>query len=401
MGFENAGLDNVDVIKNLDKYQMYHYLRSQAHDTLKSYEIVNKKFIENNDIQNVIAAGIGGSGMAPKALKFLFRDELTVPFIISQEHSLPKFANSKSLLLAISDSGKTEEIINQYYQAKQKGAKVIAIGKGDKLIKIAEEDNNPYFSYSTPVPARANFGFMFGSALAYLEKFNLISENNKENLLESIDVIKELDKEIGIEVPTKENLAKKTALSLKGRIPLVYLESPFNSIGSRFAKMLNENAGLLAFYNYFPEFRHNELMAWSHSKEIKLQNMESYFISRFQTCDNKSDLSLFSLIESYYVFRFQAYDIKPKLSLLFLLDNKENSHMERELYEIKKTIDDHAIDIPANVHEFSAKGGSKVSRFFYLQYFMDMVAYYMGIMLGYDPSKTPVLEDLKSRLRQK
>lgn len=372
MGFDkNLVLDNVDSIKNLDKYEMNFYLRSQAHDTLKSYEIVKKEIIGNNDIKNVIAAGIGGSGMPPLALKFLFEDELTVPFIASQSHTSPKFLNSNSLLMAISDSGKTEEIINQYCQAKQKGAKIIAIGKGDRLIEMAKEDNNPYFSYSTSVPARANFGFMFGSALAYLEKFYLIRGNNKDGLLESIDVIKELDKKIGIEIPTETNLAKKTALSLRGRIPLVYLESPYNSIGSRFAKMLNENAGLVAFYNYFPEFRHNEIMAWAPTKEIKSQIMESCLTSINQ-----------------------AYDIKSKFSLLFLLDTKEDSRMERELEEIKKIVD---VDI---LPPFRTSGRTKISRFFYLQYFMDMVAYYMGIMLGYDPSDTPVLLNLKNKLRQ-
>ena len=125
---------------------MNFYLSSQASHNLNIYQSEAEIF-EKNGILNVIAAGIGGSGMAPVALKYLFKDELTVPFVVSQAYNLPKFVNLRSLLIAISDSGKTEDIINQYYQAKQKGAKIIAIGQGDRLIEIAEKDNNQEFKY--------------------------------------------------------------------------------------------------------------------------------------------------------------------------------------------------------------------------------------------------------------
>ena len=77
--------------------------------------------------------------------------------------------------------------------------------------------------------------------------------------------------------------------------------------------MLNENAGLLAFYNYFPEFRHNEIMALAPTNKIKSQFAES---------DSASFV--------------QAYDYKSKIFPIFLLDNEENSSMERESVKFKK-----------------------------------------------------------------
>jgi glucose/mannose-6-phosphate isomerase len=347
-------LDNTGLIAELDKSNMRFFLRSQALCALESYCKVRKEPTVMEKIANIVAAGVGGSGMPLMALNFLFRDEFKIPFIVSQTYELPNFADSNTLLIAISDSGETEEVIGQFQQAKKRNAKIIAIGQGNRLIDLAKKDNYPYYTYSSTAPSRASFPFMFGSALAYLENLDVIAGKRKDSLLESTKVIEDLDKEIGIEIPTRDNIAKRTAILLKNRIPVIYVESPFDSLGSRFSKMQNENAATFAFYNYLPEFRHNEIMPWV-SKSIS----DSMFIP------------------------------------VLIRDNTEYSCMEREIDEIKKVLDANCRTI-----QFRAKGCEKLARFFYLQYLLDMVSFYLGILSGKDPSITPALKQLKNKLRQ-
>jgi glucose/mannose-6-phosphate isomerase len=349
-------LDDTKLIERLDKKNMYSYLRSQAEDAFKSYSFVRKKLAfagNNNNISNIIVAGIGGSGMAPLAINFLFRDELTIPYAVSQTYDLPYYANSKSLIIVVSDSGETEEVISQYLQAKDHGSKIIVISQGSKLKQMAISDNISYYSYSSDVPARASFAFMFGSMLAYLVNLGVIMEEKKDGLQESIQNLKALDEKIGIKIPTENNIAKRTAILLNDYIPLVYTEPPFESLGSRFAKMLNENAGMFSFYNFLPELRHNEIMAWS------LSHSSSKFMP------------------------------------IFLLNNIKYSRMNNEISEIIKEISS-----KSQILQFRAEEGTKISRFFYLQYMMDMISYYLGILKGKDPSETPALKQLKQKLRK-
>jgi glucose/mannose-6-phosphate isomerase len=346
-------LNDVTRMENLDKLSMYSYLSSIAKDTLKSYNEAKENLrIQNSPINNIIGAGMGGSGMPLTALEHLFKDEMTIAYLTSQGYILPNFTNNTTILLAISDSGETEEVISQYYQARDKKAKIIAIGRGGKLIELAKKDSIPHFIYSSPVPPRASFGFMFGSILAFLENINVIRNDKREGLIESIEIVEKLNKDIGRNVPTKDNIAKQIALSLINQIPILYTEPPFGSLGSRCAKMFNENTGTFAFYNQFPELRHNEIMGLTSANSLK------------------------------------------KFTFILLRDNKEYSKMEDEINEIKKLF-----DVSSKVIEIRAEGASKLARFYYLLHLTDMITYYVAILIGKDPSITPVLQQLKDKLR--
>jgi hypothetical protein len=58
------------------------------------------------------------------------------------------------------------------------------------------------------------------------------------------------------------------------------------------------------------------------------------------------------------------------------------------------------LDTNCQTIQFRAKGSEKLARFFYLQYLLDMVSFYLGILSGKDPSITPALKQLKNKLRQ-
>jgi len=348
-------IDDLDLINSLDKSGMHRYITYQARDSLNSYLIAKEKFIFSEDFDNIIAAGMGGSGMTPIAAEFLFKDEFIIPYSVSQDYRLFNFASDRTILIAISDSGETEEVISQYYEAKKRNTKIIAIAQGSRLIEMAKKDDVAYFDYTTPVPSRASFAFMFGPTLACLENINAVLPGKEKSLKEATLILDKMKRCIGIDVPYEKNIAKKIAVSLSKKIPLLYIEPPFGSLGSRFAKMVNENAGQLSFYNHFPELRHNEIMGWG----------------------KKSPL-------------------KSNFSLIFLRDNKDFSQMEEEINEIQN-----AICSNFKIIELRAIGESKLARFFSLQYMTDMIAYYMAILVAKDPSITPALKDLKKKLRER
>jgi glucose/mannose-6-phosphate isomerase len=351
--FDN--LDNIDLIKKLDRSGIYSYLCSISEHSYESYKEAKITFsFPNHDIKNIVGAGMGGSGMAPLVISSLFRDELKVPYIVSQDYNIPDFVNSNTLFIAISDSGETEETISQYNQANKKKAEIIVIGQGKKLIDLAMKDNKLYYDYSASVPARALFAFMFGPSIACLENIGVVHDDKEEGLLEAIEIVKELNSKIGVNVPTEMNIAKKTAIKLKTRIPILYIEPPFDSLGPRFAKMFNENSRMFAFHNRFPELRHNEIMTWASSSEFRLN-----FIP------------------------------------ILLRDKKNNSRMETEIDVVKNFLKSKVEEII----ELRAKGKSKIARFYYLLHLTDMITFYEAMLVNKDPSETPELKEIKEILR--
>jgi glucose/mannose-6-phosphate isomerase len=346
-------LDDTHSIKRTDPSNMYAYMPSLATDAFNSYQKAKAIFsFSSESIQNIVGAGMGGSGQIPLALGSLFKNELALPFISSQDYSVPGFVDFNTLFIAISHSGETEEIINQYYQANDKNAQRAVITKGGKLLEIAKRDDVPSFSYSTSQPPRASFAFMFGAALACLENIRAIPPSQSA-LREAIEVVGEVNKSNAREIEVEDNFAKKVALQVETHTPLIYVEPPFNAIGARFSKMLNENAKRFAFYNCFPELRHNEIMCWITDSELNVQ--------------------------------------KNYVPIL-IRDNKQNSSMEKEVDAVKQMIS-------SNTIELRAVGKSKIARFYSLLFVTDMIAYYEAILMKKDPSTTLELNQLKDRLK--
>jgi glucose/mannose-6-phosphate isomerase len=347
-------LDDTHLIERTDPSNMYAYLPSLAIDAFNSYQKAKAIFsFPSENIQNIVGAGMGGSGQIPLALGSLFKNELALPFISSQDYKAPGFVDFNTLFIAISHSGEAEETINQYCQANDKNAQLAVITKGGKLLEMAKKDDVPSFSYSTLQPPRASFAFMFGATLSCLENIGTIPPS-RSALREAIDVVGEVNNHNAREVEVENNFAKKVALQIETHTPLIYVEPPFDAIGARFSKMLNENAKRFAFYNCFPELRHNEIMCW--------------------TTDSKLN------VQKNYV---------P----ILIRDNKQSSSMEKEVDAVKQMIG-------SNTIELRAVGKSKIARFCSLLFITDMIAYYEAILMNKDPSTTHELNQLKDKLKQ-
>lgn len=349
---KNYSLDDIEFIQKIDKSEMYSSIRSSGKNILSSYLSVKESVqFSSYSINKIVASGMGGSGFAPLVISSLYKAEMVTPFILSQDYDIPSFVDSNTLLIAISNSGETEEVISQYYKAKSLQAKIFIIGQGSRLIEIAKKDNIPYYNYTTKVPSRTSFPFMFGSCLACLENSQAILNNFQRDFREAIKINKKLENMLGIFNPIKDNDAKKIAIQLKTKIPILYIEPPFNSLGPIFAKMMNENSKKFSFFNYFPEIRHNEIMVWT-SKSLD----------------------------------------KSKFIPIIIRDNEKYSSMEKEIDKILTTFN-------CDIIQLRAIGQSKTARFLSLLYLLTMISFYQAILIKKDPSSTPKLKQLKKSLR--
>src|SRR5688572_29604563 len=71
----------------------------------------------NKAFQNVVIAGVGGSGIGGNLVYSIVCDEIQIPVVVSKGYQIPAFVSEKTLFIASSFSGNTEETIASVQQA--------------------------------------------------------------------------------------------------------------------------------------------------------------------------------------------------------------------------------------------------------------------------------------------
>lgn len=215
-----------------------------------------------SNIQDIIVAGMGGSGLAAKA--FSSWPGVKLPYVIVQDYDLPIYANDKTLLICSSYSGNTEEVVAVLSQALSlnKKPQIVVVASGGKLIEIAKSNNLPTVQLPSGYQPRHTFGYQLRALVEIFESAKLTSGKIKE-----LDSAGEwLQSSISgwlADVPTMKNYAKTLALELMGKSPVIYGGTLLFPAAYKWKISFNENSKNIAWCNVIPEFNHNEFLGWT------------------------------------------------------------------------------------------------------------------------------------------
>jgi len=307
------------------------------------------------NFKNIVVLGMGGSAIGGNLLSDYLAGELSIPIVVIRGYDIPKFIDENSLVFAVSYSGNTEETLSALKRCLEAKARVIALTSGGKLAVLAQENNFPVIKVPAGIQPRAAISYLFFPVLKATERLGLIKERTGEGEIEeTLNILEELSREYGAKSPTKNNFAKKVALSLYQHLPLVYgSEGLFGAVAMRWKTQINENSKWPCFWNVFPELDHNEIVGY----EI-------------------------------------ANSINRQVKIIYLQDKEGFSRVEQRREITRKIIED-------KVAEFiicPTKGKSKMARMFSLIFLGDLTSYYLAILNQVDPSPVACIEDLKKEL---
>lgn len=207
-------------------------------------------------ILNIVVAGMGGSGIgADFAIEFT-AEERSVPMLTSKSYALPGFVNENSLVICSSFSGNTEETLYSFAEALEKGAKIVCISSGGKLIEMAKEKGLDYIQLpNNGASPRACLGYSLVQQLFVLKFFGFCSQTR-------IDEIKNAAELLTKDQETIRLKANKCAGFLVGRFPILYSSDRMSAVAVRLRQQLNENSKILCSHHTIPEMNHNELVGW-------------------------------------------------------------------------------------------------------------------------------------------
>ena len=322
-----------------DSYQQIEYSWNLNFD-------VNK--IDVAKIKNVIVTGLGGSAIGGDLLQNFLRDELNYPYQVNRNYQLPFYANENTLVVASSYSGNTEETISALNDAIKRKCQIVCITTGGKLEELAKENSIPYANLMKGFQPRYALYLNFFALLKLISSLKLVSDQNKV-VEKSISLLKKKAEDYSKE----KNEAIKLAEDLIGFIPIIYSVSDVTSVVAvRLKGQFNENSKMHAFYNFYPELDHNEIMGW------------------------------------------EGYRSTMNFKVINILDDDYNEQIKKRFeitsYLIKKNGGE-IINLRSNEENFKL-------RLIDLIYLGDWVTYYLAILRGVDPTTINNINYLKEHL---
>jgi glucose/mannose-6-phosphate isomerase len=269
-------LDDAEKMRKIDKSNMLQFCIEMAKHYRESVKNAEKITFTYATPENVVIAGMGGSGIGGELLKDYARAKSPMPIEVSKDYQLPAYVGKQSLVLLVSYSGETEETLSAFLDAMQHKCMVYCISSGGTLLKYAEQLNVPHFQVAPDMPPRAALPHMFTPLLAILEKTGMASGASEE-LSEATKLLDKTSKENAPEKKTAENFSKTLALNLSGVTPVVYGFGIYRGVAMRWKQQFNENSKVPAKWEVFSELNHNEIVGWENAAKFG-KNYASIFI---------------------------------------------------------------------------------------------------------------------------
>lgn len=214
----------------------------------------------------IACCGMGGSAVGGDVLAALAAPRLRMPVGTIRSSRLPEWVGPHTLVVASSYSGDTDETLSMFEEAVRRGCRVMVVTSGGELARRAGELELGQVLVPGGAMPRAAFGYLALGTLGALESVGVLP-----TLAADVDEAGlELDgllEEAGPRVPVADNGAKRLALEIEERVPVVWGAEGVGAVAAdRWKTQFNENAKRPAFASALPELDHNEVVGWSEGR---------------------------------------------------------------------------------------------------------------------------------------
>jgi glucose/mannose-6-phosphate isomerase len=304
------------------------------------------------EIDRIVILGMGGSAIGGDVFRRLLAGECATPVLNQRGYDLPPYVDARTLLVASSFSGDTEETVSAFRQGLATPAKKLAITTGGQLLTAARANGVPAYVFSFRGEPRAAFGHGLMPLLAVAEALGL-TQGIERDVEEAVSAMAALRSRIGEDVPLSENAAKRLAVRLAGRLPVVFGADLLTEVAHRWKTQLNESAKVWAFYEELPEANHNALVSLSLPEPVARLAVAVYL---------------------------RSPSLHPRVEL----------HYEYHMRALAQASVEHAA--------VSAEGKSALAQALTAVLTGDYVSYYLALLNGVDPTPTANIDALKAWL---
>lgn len=304
--------------------------------------------LDLDGVNTVTITGVGGSGICADVVAAIAADRLPVPVIVHKTYGLPAHVNDRSVVVAVSCSGTTEETLSGAEEALRRGARLLAVAGGGPLAELYQDRAQACIPVPRTWQPRHSLGALVVPVLAAL--------GLDGDLPEAIDVQRAVARACGRHVALADNPAKRLGARIASAgAAIVQGARPVPAVAAyRLKCQLNENAELPAFFAELPEATHNELVGW------------------------------------------QAPHALAKSAALVVLRDPAGEHprVSRRIRVLEELVGDRF----ATVDELVATGAAPLPRLASLILLADLASVYAALSLDRDPTPITLIDRLKQEM---
>lgn len=309
---------------------------------------------EYGQAEAMIILGMGGSAIGGDLLRTLLQSECPVPIIVHRDYTIPALVNERTLAIASSYSGDTEETLAALEAARQSGAMLLVITTGGKLATRARVLNVPLLTFDYRSQPRAALGHSIVALLSIVCQLGFVSDKAAD-LDEAISVMESWQREINEAVPLAENAAKKLAVKLHEHLSVVYGAGHLSEVARRWKGQFNENAKAWTFFEQLPEMNHNALAG-----------------TEFPT------------------------DLTEKVVAVMLTSPLDHPRTKVRFQITQEVLSQRGVSCEV----VEARGSSRLAQMLSAVHFGDYVSFYLAMLYDVDPTSLKVVDYLKQRLAE-
>lgn len=249
----------------LDTYNFRQMIIDSPDQFAVGFEIAKEAKVEG-DFKSVMISGMGGSAL-PGNLFRVYLGDVAKRHVISggrvaifqnRFYGLPHESFDRCLNFICSYSGNTEETIASFEEALKNNLPCIGFSSGGKIEDMCREHGIPHVKLPIPTEGfqpREGTGYFFGAMYRVLINQGLVPDT-REEILDWANQLK-------LNISQFEAEGKALSEKLAGKTPVIFGTTRFKSVAMIWKIKMNENAKTPAFWNFFPELNHNEMVGYT------------------------------------------------------------------------------------------------------------------------------------------
>ena len=298
-------------------------------------------------------SGMGGSALPGNLLRVYLADifrrfngEHPIAVYQNRFYGLPHEAYQEGCLNFIcSYSGNTEETVAAFEEAIFNKLPSVGISSGGVIQELCRKHGVPHIMLPVPFrnfQPRVGTGYFFGAIFGVLAKLGMVKDTCDELVREAEALSREMS--------LLEEQGKALSERLMGKTPVIYSDTRYKSVAMIWKIKMNENAKTPAFWNFFPELNHNEMVGFTNPQ--------------------------------------------GKFFLILLSDSGENAQI-RKRFEVTAKILEHRGILSERI---DMGEGSVFTKMFRMIFLGDWASYYLALRYGVDPTPVDMVEELKKML---
>ncbi len=308
------------------------------------------------EVERLVVVGMGGSAIGADLLAGLMARKGTVPVEVVRGYDLPAHVGGpRTLVIASSYSGNTEETLTAFEEARARGTRLMAITTGGKLAAQAKAEGFPLWTFSYKSTPRAALGYSFTLLVGLAKRLGFLPIK-PDSVAEAVARLEAMQRQLLPDVPTARNDAKGWATWLHGTVPAIFGSGFLAAAARRWKGQFNENAKQWAMWDELPELNHNLVVGLGLPETV----------------------------------------VPHHLRVVFLRSNLDHPRVQVRWQITAELLARHGIE----VREAYGLGESAFAQLLTVIHFGDFVSYYLAALNGEDPSPVANITYLKGRLAE-